>query len=234
MAHVAQTIQHLGKGPHGMECEIVEAVDGKALSTEARAAFQRHIHRPRYPFVLSDNEIACFHSHRRVWQMILEQNLDAGLILEDDAALSDDFAHGLPLALSHYQAHGFIRFPFRDGREEGPVLAQNSGAALIEPIRVGLGMVVQLVSREAASRLLKATERFDRPVDVLLQMPWVTGVVPVSIVPGGVREISSNLGGTTLGKRRGLWARLQREIMRPLYRSRIAHRSKREYAKRHR
>jgi GR25 family glycosyltransferase involved in LPS biosynthesis len=83
-------------------------------------------------------------------------------------------------------------------------------------------MVAQLVSREAAIRLLKASERVDRPVDVLLQMAWATAVVPKSVVPSGIREISSCLGGSTLTQDRTWLSKCRHEILRPIYRTRIA------------
>ncbi len=91
----------------------------------------------------------------------------------------------------------------------------------MSPRLIGLGMVTQLVSRNAAAQLLRATEVFDRPIDTLLQMPWATGVAPWSVSPALVREISPTLGGTTLQKSSDMAAKLHREIMRPLYRMQL-------------
>ncbi|MEP9374197.1 glycosyltransferase family 25 protein [Mesorhizobium sp. KR1-2] len=206
--------------------EIIEAVDGKLLPDEAIEKFCRpRLYRPTYPFALNRNEIACFLSHRRAWQAIVDQNLDAALIMEDDAAPIAPFSDGLELALTNIEREGFIRFPFRDGRESGRLVARSGDVSLIEPVCAGLGMVTQLVSRDAAARLLKATETVDRPVDVLLQMPWVTGVVARSVVPGGIREISPTLGGSTLKPKRQI-SKLKRELLRPIYRARIAMRAR--------
>jgi GR25 family glycosyltransferase involved in LPS biosynthesis len=93
---------------------------------------------------------------------------------------------------------------------------------IIEPLPVGLGMVAQLVSRDAARKLLAATRKFDRPVDTTVQMFWVTGVRPLAVQPGGVEEISSKLGGSTIKRKKSALDKLGREILRPLYRRRIA------------
>lgn len=206
--------------------EIIDAVDGKLLPEDVIEKFYRpRLHRPAYPFALNRNEIACFLSHRRAWHAIVDQNLDAALIMEDDAAPVAPFSDGLELALANIEREGFIRFPFRDGRESGRLVARSGEVSLIEPVCAGLGMVTQLVSRDAAARLLKATETVDRPVDVLLQMPWVTGVVARSVVPGGIREISPTLGGSTLKPKRQI-SKLKRELLRPIYRARIAMRAR--------
>ena len=39
--------------------------------------------------------IGCGLSHKGVWQKILDENLDLGIILEDDALLVDDFVNKL-------------------------------------------------------------------------------------------------------------------------------------------
>lgn len=205
-----------------MATRIVPAVDGQELgAADMAAAVVQSLHSPTYPFVMSQNEVACFLSHRRAWQAIIDNNLDAALILEDDAALEDHFSASLNLAMRHIDAFGFIRFPFRNGRERGRKVAVDGSCALYELRDVGLGMVAQLVSRNAALQLLRATERFDRPVDTLLQMPWATGVRPCSIAPAAVREISPSLGGTTLRKSCSFSSKLNRELLRPLYRLQV-------------
>ncbi len=157
----------------------------------------------------------------------LDRDLDAALILEDDAGPTEGFKPALDLALAHIGKQGFIRFPIPRSVEAGEEIAVSGRAKLIKPRTIGLGMVAQLVSREAAQKLLKATERFDRPIDVVLQMPWVTGVFARSIVPSVVAEISADLGGTTLHRKgEPALAKLRREILRPLYRGRIALRSR--------
>lgn len=202
---------------------IIDAIDGKLISEQERRRFyEPYLFRPHYPFALSNSELACFFSHRAAWQTIVDDNLDAALVLEDDAAADEHFSASLALALADLKQGDFIRFPIKKGRERGRLIAKAESAFLIEPICPGLGMVAQLVSREAAIRLLKASERVDRPVDVLLQMAWVTAVVPKSVVPSGIREISSCLGGSTLTQDRAWLSKCRHEILRPIYRTKIA------------
>ena len=92
---------------------------------------------------------------------------------------------------------------------------------LFYPAEIALGMQLQLVSRQAAKQLLKATECFDRPVDTFLQMRWLTDVSSKVASPSGVHEIDAQLGGTTIGQKKSLWEILHREIMRPVYRFKI-------------
>ncbi len=174
---------------------------------------------PKYPFHLTDTEIAVFLSHRKAWQAILEAPLRAALILEDDVSL--DLALFEPaLALATQAENGFVRLPQKP-RETGQTLAQSGATRLIHPDEVALGMQAQLVTRDAARRLLAATETFDRPVDVFLQMTWHHGVEVLTVWPAGVTDISHTLGGSTLKKRKGLGERIAAEVKRALFRRRL-------------
>lgn len=205
-----------------MPTDIVDAVDSRNLtSADIQRAYKRNLHQPYYPFDLSQNEIACFLSHRRAWQSIIDQDLDAGLILEDDVELTATFPAALQAALTHIDSCGFIRFTFRDGKEFGQEVYRNEQVRLIAPLPIGLGMVAQLVTQSAARRLLAVTEQFDRPVDTFAQMKWVTGLSPLAVIPGGVREISSTLGGSTVQRKKSLLGKIQREILRPFYRNQV-------------
>ena len=201
---------------------VIPAIDGERLTAEILDKHvRRQVHWPRYPFLLSRNEVACFLSHRSVWSAIVEDGVDAGLVLEDDATTTPDFRGAYDFALSVLHQGSFIRFPHRQDKETGTTLARNGSYQLLEPYPVGLGMVAQLVTREAAIRLLTATDQFDRPVDTFAQMYWITGVRPLSIRPSGIMEISKDLGGSTIKHDKSLPDKIVREVLRPIYRKKI-------------
>lgn len=207
--------------------EIIDAVDGLTLSEADRdRVYRRNLHKPSYPFALSNSEIACFLSHRKAWAAIVEQGLDAGFVIEDDVALTADFPAALAAATACLAPGAFVRFPFRADRETGETILSRGATQVIRPRTVGLGMVAQLVSRGAAIRLLQATEMFDRPVDTTVQMEWLLHLSPLAVLPGGVAEISSTLGGTSMKRQSTLTEKLAREILRPLYRAKVALRSR--------
>jgi len=202
--------------------EIVPAVDGKNLAdADVARYYQPRLHQPFYPFTLSINEIACFLSHRKAWTTLIEQGCTAGFILEDDAAIGDDFAAAFVLARTFMTPRSLIRFPHR-AREKGKTLTQHGNVRLMMPQPAGLGQVAYLLSRSVAEQLLKVTETFDRPIDVALQMFWLTKIRPLSILPSGISEISPQLGGSTLHKKHRGVEKWRREILRPLYRWQIA------------
>lgn len=201
----------------GPEVQIVPAVDGTRLTPAALDAAVGPSRAPRYPFALRPAEIATFLSHRACWQRLLDEGHYAALIVEDDIVLGFGFQAACHLALSHLPENGFVRLP-RKCREAGPVIAEQGGISLFRPQLVGLGMHAQIVTAGAASQLLLATERFDRPVDTFLQLRWLHRADMLSVWHSAVSEVSAGIGGSTIHERMGLGARLRREVLRPLYR----------------
>ncbi|MDD9725215.1 glycosyltransferase family 25 protein [Roseovarius sp. SK2] len=205
-----------------LDSHVVRAVDGQQMSEAHADAYRRKLMRPTYPFTMRSSEIAAFHSHRACWQKILGDDLDAALVLEDDLHFQEDvFPKALTLALSNIQPGDFIRFPIKLREEKTEEIDTSGGIGLHRYDRIALGMVAQLVTRDAARALLAASEQFDRPVDNFLQMQWVHGVRVLTVWPSGVREVSAELGGSMIGRKEGLWQKLRREILRPLYRRKI-------------
>jgi GR25 family glycosyltransferase involved in LPS biosynthesis len=203
----------------GMPAVVIDAIDGRALSEDERSrAFRRALHRPRYPFSPRPGEIGCFLSHRAAWRAIIDRGLDDAVILEDDVELDPAaFSSAVDVARRVIRDVGFARLPLM---ERTPRRVRSApGPKVSNPAVLPLGTQAQVVSADAARRLLSATEPFDRPVDVFLQMRWVTGVVGCVIAPSGVFDSTARVGGSTIqGRRTGLLRLLSREIRRPAYR----------------
>jgi GR25 family glycosyltransferase involved in LPS biosynthesis len=228
--HLARAVQRRPqvetlRGALPMPVHIVDAVDGRAMTPAETAAVCRpRLYRPRYPFALGAGEIGCFLSHRKAWREIVERGLDAGLIVEDDVAVdTETFSRLLELVRTVAGPGDFIRFPQKLRGETGPVIASGDGGlSIIEPATPAFGMVMQIVGRDAAARLLELTETFDRPVDAVLQMRWLHGLRILSARPTVTTEISRELGGTLAqSSRKSLYGTLAREIRRPLYRGAV-------------
>ena len=212
------------------ECSVISAVDARDLTD---ASLKRHYSpgylRPHYPFALNNGEIACFLSHRACWQRIVNENLDAGLIVEDDLEIDvNTFSGAYGLALNHFRNDLYVRFPVKRRETSKYEIASNGQSKLFVPEIVGLKTTAQLVGVEAARRLLAATESFDRPVDSFLQMSWVHGVNIYCVSPAGVSENDFKLGGSSIQRKLSLSSKFKREVQRFLYRLKIKQFSRKE------
>lgn len=209
--------------------ELFTAVNGRA-AVEAGTVRTRagDAVRPRYPFALQPGEIGCFLSHRACWQRIVEERIDWALIVEDDLGVEPGlWAQALELLRAQMTPDHFIRLPAKAREKPVHSLAQNGAAHLFLPRVIGLQTVCQAVGRGAAQRLLRASETLDRPVDTFLQMHWATGQPVHTILPNGVRELTAELGGSTIQKKTRASGKLAREWNRLRYRTQVALRPQR-------
>ena len=197
---------------------IINAVDSRELTDEQQVAYQRQLFKPSYPFALLPGEVATFHSYRRAWQTIVDEGLSAALVIEDDTVLEPDvFSEAFQLAMETLRPGDYVRFPVKLRERLKKVSMQNDRPYLIDSWSIGLETNAQIITRGAAETLLIKTIQFDRPIDTYLQTRWHHGLRVRTIWPSGVTEISADLGGSLIGKRRGFWDRLSREILRPIY-----------------
>jgi glycosyl transferase, family 25 len=211
------------------QAELVEAVDGRDPAHAWGVPVLQGIHlTPPYPFGLLAGEIGCFLSHRKCWQRIAEGPDDYALIAEDDLTVTPgDWDAAMDLVDAHANADSFIRLPAKVRERPMAVLAREGKARLILPRVVGLQTVAQVVGRNAARRLLEASEIIDRPVDTFLQMHWVTGQRMLTILPNGVSEAAAQTGGSTIQRKTRTSGKLMREFRRAVYRAQVGRRPQR-------
>lgn len=207
------------------KAQIADAVVGQdVLNTTDIAPGTQH--EPRYPFPLGPGEVGCFLSHRQCWKNIIAAGIEYALIAEDDLDVDPNiWPDVLDLINTHASADTYIRLPVKDREHPAANVAEREKAKLFLPRVIGLQTVCQVVGRNAAARLLAASDILDRPVDTFVQMHWATGQVVHTIYPNGLREMTEELGGSTIQKkiRAGNIAVnfAAREIKRMLYRARI-------------
>ncbi len=211
------------------DAEVMPAVNGQhALATGGIETSPGNLHSPPYPFALSPGEVGCFLSHRACWRKIVEDGLEYALIVEDDLAADRIvWPEALGLIAGHAGPDSYIRIPAKNRETAVRVIAQGTKARLFLPRVIGLQTVAQVVGRDAATRLLGASETIDRPVDTFVQMHWATGQQVHTILPGGVSELTMALGGSTIQKKTRASGKLAREIRRAWYRARIRARPQR-------
>lgn len=230
IARKAQVARIVANCP--VECQVIDAVDGKQLSpAELNDVYKPNLYNPRYPFKLGTGEVGCFLSHRKLWQRIVDENLSQALIVEDDIDFEPDlFSMALSFASEHATDGDYVQFQVRPLTGELQTIVSNGEFRIVCPELVPLRTSAQLVTREAAARLLKATRHFDRPIDTFLQMHWLSGVRMTAVDPSPVEEISRQIGGSMIGagRRVNLLKKLQRELFRPIYRYQIAMLSRRQ------
>jgi len=213
-----------------IDSEVLAAIDGAGLSAEeVEQAYARRRFRPTYPFPLTRTEVGVFLSHRAAWRRIVDDALDFAFTFEDDAQIdSSFFAELVEFVTLERPAWDYVLLPAQPIRNGTPI-ARHGGLALMRPDAPPLRAIAQIVSRDAAKRLLERTLPFDRPIDTMMQMPWVTGQPVLVASPSPVRDVSRETGGSTVQRKSmGLVERLRHEAMRPIYRAQVLARYRRD------
>src|ERR1700722_11375458 len=225
----AATVRSLRDGM-AIESEVLAAVDGARLTPqEVDQAYALRRFRPTYPFPLTRTEVGVFLSHRLAWRRILDDALDFAFIFEDDAEIDpSSFATLLELVTLERQAWDYVLLPAQPIRNGTPV-ASRGGLKLMRPDAPPLRAIAQIVSLAAAKRLLDHTLPFDRPIDTLMQMTWVTGQPLLVASPSPIRDVARETGGSTVQRKSmSLVERLRHEAMRPIYRAQVLARYRRD------
>ena len=82
--------------------ERIEGIDASRLSSEELSKHYSYLKNKKlFPRPLLVGEIGCHISHITCWMEIVRQNLDFGVVLENDAILSGRFSSAIKLLLEH-------------------------------------------------------------------------------------------------------------------------------------
>ena len=193
----------------GLPFEIIEGVDGRAMTAGDRAAVsnsresQRLLRRE-----LTPGEIGCGISHLALYRKLVDEGWDEVVILEDDAIVDREFLEvlrrreSLPadweLVLLY---HGRPQVSFWGGRRLGPV-------GCVKFASVAWGTVGYLLRRSGAIKLLAHGFPVRITADQLTGGAIRTSVRLYGIDPPCVREESFDGGGSTMPEAaalRGRW-----------------------------
>ena len=200
MAEMGQRLKRLN-----LAFEREPAVNGAKLSADQLHKFyQPLLNRKHYRRPLSAGEIGCYLSHRNCWQKIRDQQFNHALILEDDAELDDRLPSVLASIAQIAEPWDIIKLC--DPPKKKTILdsvtiasvAKDSGTAdgdfkLCLYNKVPSRATGYVVSAAGAIKLLKAREKFARPIDDDLQFYWEYSGNVFGIEPSPVWNAQSSL-----------------------------------------
>lgn len=93
-----------------LQYERIEGIDASKLSPEELSKYYSYKENKNlFPRPLMVGEIGCHISHIKCWLEIVRQDLDFGVVLEDDAILSGRFSSAIKLLQEHPFEWDFIR-----------------------------------------------------------------------------------------------------------------------------
>lgn len=182
---------------------------------------------------LTASEIACFESHRRLWQEIVERDLRSAIIFEDDVLLSEgvsDIAARLSAADDAFDVVKLDKSPqiLRFGPEK-----LLNGVAVREMKQTAASAAAYMVSREGCAKLLEWSRVYCDHLDdflyfrrrdwrmmqlfpaVAIQHMWTDAGGAIGLDETILRSERTRDKSTNAGKARGpLGFRLKKELVR--------------------
>jgi glycosyl transferase family 25 len=224
--HMAATLAGLG-----MAAEFVTAVNGRALPPAYKAAYDRARALRVYGVEMWDTEIACFLSHRGLFERMVAGGVEVALVLEDDVHLEPALPGVVQdLLASPFQDWLVVRLDSKRTQLHDPpsaafagrrVAALPGGGALYRLRTHVLGTGGYLIRREGAARMLAYGERIFMPIDHTMDRFWENGIQPYVVRPFPVlqkHEFGSSTGLSKPDRRLGqpLGMRARRRAQRTL------------------
>jgi len=210
----------------GVDFEILEATDGRLLTAEQRNLVDNGARRKITPYPLTDNEIGCWISHRRSMQRLLDSGETMAAIIEDDAALSPEFADVLVAIEAQGARFDVIDLHRNFKRDEIFIPCRD----LLPGNKIGrvgythMRATAYVISRHGAQEFLRQTPRFTHAIDKELHRYWankldIYGLLkPVAVQDDGGHSYIEETRGQDRPKERerypdadGLYWRLMRK-----------------------
>lgn len=145
-------------------------------------------------------EIACFASHRRLWQRCVD--LDTPItILEDDFKLRGNFADALRAAGPLTEENGFLRLQ-TDLRARKTTVAESGDFTLARFTYPPHGLMGYCISPAVARVFVAASEQVDAPVDVFVKRYWQHGQPMFALLPYSLEPSALSRKTTIPGRKK--------------------------------
>lgn len=179
----------------GLPVRFIDAVDGRSgLSAEFAASADRQASERQMGRAMTDGEIACALSHRRVYDVMISEHIDHALILEDDAIPGPDLTAFL-------EAGGHLSAPLVLLYHSNARVMREAGMAITETLTARrlavpcFGAVAYSLSRNTAQWLLDRSDPVTAPAD------WpadITRIGAVAVNPQPVGHPPANAQGQSM------------------------------------
>lgn len=172
----------------GLDYKFFDAIDGATLDIATLPDYEGRKRRLFFGRDMSAGEIGCLLSHRAIYSHLVEQNIPAAVVLEDDSLLEDDLPEVLPALAALPVEWDLIRFIGRDkiyrkSKRLGPVhgpyhLTRLSGTPG--------GAYGYMLKQSGARKLLAAMKKNWLPVDTMQGQTLRTGLKSFGLAPSPV------------------------------------------------
>lgn len=210
-SHIEQQIEEAG-----FSAERAPGIDGQNVPNDLAGYFDLE---KTNRSALRPGQIGCHASHLRVMQIIVERNIAAALVLEDDTMIDDDAMQVIDEVMQRLpEDWDLVRMCRTAKRAVRPIDHLPSGRSLVRFSRIPVGRAGYLVSNRGARKLL--TPRvMNCPGDVEISQAWRLNLQVYGVEPPPFRQeriaIPSSIGVNR--GHRSMWKRALPDIKRLVF-----------------
>ena len=134
------------------------------------------------------NVVAVFYSHLKAMRYFLESDYDIGIILEDDACISDNFDVYINDIIKTSDRWDLLRL---SATRESIFFNRNllkSGNILATNLIMLKGLCCYALNRKGAKKLIDNLVPFYLPVDIAIENDWVLKIKSMCLIPFPVQD----------------------------------------------
>lgn len=199
--HNSLRAKHAQKHWHesGLKFQFVTGLTAYDANISAHYSPSKNLFHYKRP--LANVEIATYLGHRKLWQEFLKTKKPYGLMLEDDAVISDmrNFSATIHDIIQSSNKNIWDILKLFDYSPKKIIAQQKFGNTNIICTKYpAYGAVAYIISRKAAEKLLERPYIY-RPIDEDLARPWEFKLRIWSTAQNIITEKASELGGSLIG-----------------------------------
>lgn len=120
---------------------------------------------------LTQSEIACFESHRALWQTVVDQGLKAVAIFEDDVEMSAESGAVIAALLSNGADFDLIKLDYSPRSMRFGALQSIADVPVRPMLEMAPSSAAYIVTQAACRKLLSWSERYSDHLDDFISLP---------------------------------------------------------------
>ncbi len=180
-AHITQLLKSLS-----LPFTFIDAVDGRAFDMSKHEAYHREKRLRYFGRDLTGGELGCTLSHKKIYDLMIKDDIKQALILEDDILLHDGFVEALQDILSCPVPYDMVRFfgtPKTLKTTQRKIFNLPQGGHLSRLCATPGGTYAYIITQTGAGKLLPYLQKNIYPIDALVGRSWKTGLNWLAVMP---------------------------------------------------
>ncbi len=170
----------------GLDFTFVDAIDGRGFDMKAHPAYNRTKRLRYFGRDMTGAELGCTLSHKKIYEMIINQNIAEALIFEDDIILHDNFITALNAVLACPVSYDCVRFfgtPKILKAKKRKIYDLTEDLTLNRLCATPGGAYAYVITNTGAQKLLAHLHKNTYPIDGLMGRSWQTGLNWLTVLP---------------------------------------------------